>query len=245
MSQPRIGITPDRSDPRENIESHFFVRRNYCDAVADGGGVPLVLPYRVELIDAYLDQLDGIVLTGGMFDIDPALYGMGPADPSAMALKEDRTGFERAILRGALARDLPLLGICGGMQLIAVEMGAQLFQHLPADVGTRIEHKQSAPCKLGAHAVNLVDGSRLRRIFGVGRCEVNSLHHQAVMAGNAMLRVAAVADDGVVEAVEVDGQAFCVGVQWHPEYRVNACEANLFAALVRAAGEQMALRSER
>ncbi|MFZ6654503.1 gamma-glutamyl-gamma-aminobutyrate hydrolase family protein [Undibacterium sp. TJN19] len=235
MSKPVIGITPDRNDEATSIESHFFVRRNYCAAIADCGAIPFVLPYQLDLIDQYLDLVDGIVLTGGMFDIHPHLYGGNQANTAAMCLKSDRTEFELALLRGALARDMPVLGICGGMQLIAVEMGAQLFQHLPADVDSHIEHKQNMPCDLPAHRIRLMPDSRLHKMLGVDECMVNSLHHQAVISGNHQLRVGAVADDGVIEAIEAINHTFCVGVQWHPEYQVNAAERSLFAELVRAA----------
>lgn len=237
MTKPIIGISPDRNDLPENIESHFFVRRNYSAAVSECGGTPIVLPYQIDLVNQYLDLVDGIVLTGGMFDVDPALYGMGAKFPDQMTLKEDRTDFEQALLRGALARNMPVLGICGGMQLIAVEMGAKLFQHIPSEINTPIEHKQSQPCNVAAHRIRVMRGSRLHQILGVDECEVNSLHHQSVMGGNARLRVGAIADDGVIESIEVADMPFCVGVQWHPEYFVNAWERDIFAGLVKAASD--------
>ncbi len=242
MSTPIIGITPDRDHEARHGESQFFVRRNYCDAVADGGGLPLILPYRPELVESYLDLLDGIVLTGGMFDLHPRLYGMAARDPEHMALKEDRTAFELAILRGAMARDLPVLGICGGMQLIAVAMGARLLQHLPADVGAGVEHKQHAPCDRAGHAIHITPGSQLHRLLDTRALRVNSLHHQAVAEVNAQLRAGARAEDGVIEAIEVPGQRFCIGVQWHPEYSVNRAERGLFAGLVAAAAGQRGAR---
>lgn len=235
MIKPVIGITPDRSGTPDNIEAHFFIRRNYCAAVAECGGMPLVLPYQIDLADQYLDLVDGIILTGGMFDIDPVAYGMAAQYPGKMILKEDRTLFERAILRGALARNMPVLGICGGMQLIAVEMGAKLFQHIPSDIDTQIEHKQSVPCDLGAHRISVRKDTRLHQILRVDTCTVNSLHHQSVMEESALVRVAAVADDGVIEAIEVAERPFCIGVQWHPEYLVNVWERNIFIELVKAA----------
>lgn len=243
MTKPIIGITPDRSEMSENIESLFFVRRNYCDAVAGSGGAPFVLPYEMALVDRYLDMVDGIVLTGGMFDVDPVEYGMTAQYPEKMVLKEDRTLFERAILRGALSRSMPVLGICGGMQLIAVELGAKLFQHIPSDIDTPIEHKQSEDCNVGTHRINVLTGTRLHQILGVDKCEVNSLHHQSVMGANEHIRVGAFADDGVIESIEVVDKAFCIGVQWHPEYFVNPWERNLFLELVKAAKETRNRRS--
>lgn len=240
MNKPLIGITPDRNDVAANAEAHFFVRRNYCSAVAEAGGVPFIVPYQMEMVERYLDTIDGLVVTGGMFDVDPAAYGMPSKYPDELTLKADRTAFERAMLRGALERDLPVLGICGGMQLIAIEMGAKLFQHIPSEIRTDIEHKQAQSCEVGTHRILLQEESRLRRILGTGECFVNSLHHQSVMNGTARLRVAALADDGVVEAVEVPDMALCVGVQWHPEYGANPSDTKLFAELVRVAGRRAA-----
>lgn len=235
MNQPVIGITPDRNDLPDNIEAHFFVRRNYCAAVSDSGGLPIVLPYAMDLVPQYLNLLDGIVLTGGMFDIDPAAYGTQAKFPDKMCFKPDRTRFEQALLRGALERNIPLLGICGGMQLLAVELGAQLVQHIPSEIGTAIEHMQDAPCNRSAHRVAVRPASMLGRILGTEECVINSLHHQAVAQGNARLQVGALADDGVIESIEVPDRSFCLGIQWHPEYFVNTVEQKIFAALMKAA----------
>lgn len=235
MSRPVIGITPDSSGSPENSEANFFIRRNYCSAIAEGGGTAIVLPYRMDAVYDYLNQVDGILLSGGMFDIAPALYGAVSKYPAQVSLKDDRTRFELAMLRAALEKGIPVLGICGGMQLIAVELGAGLHQHLPADLPTPIEHKQQAPCNAGTHRVAITRGSLLHRILGVDECRVNSLHHQAVIEKNHRFQVAAVADDGVIEAIEAPGHSFCLGLQWHPEYFVNQCERNIFTELVRAA----------
>ncbi len=235
MSRPIIGITPDRDDSEENIESHFFIRRNYCSAIAAGGGIPVVLPYRMDAINDYLDMLDGIVLSGGMFDIAPALYGETSRHQDQVTLKDDRTRFELAMLRGALEKDIPVLGICGGMQLIAVELGAVLHQHLPSDLATQTEHKQQAPCNEDTHRILINGGSRLHQILGVDACRVNSLHHQAVVEKNHRFNVGAIAEDDVIESIEAPAYSFCVGVQWHPEYFINDCERNLFTALIGAA----------
>jgi putative glutamine amidotransferase len=232
---PIIGITPDRNDSATNIESYYFVRRNYCDAIVRAGGIPLILPYQHDKLDAYADLIQGLLVTGGMFDVDPEFYGMPPKFPEELTLKADRTHFERAMLQGALARDMPIVGVCGGMQLIAVEMGAKLIQHIPSEIETDVEHKQEVPCDVATHRININEKSMLRGILGTAHCDVNSLHHQSVMAGNDNLRVAATAEDGVVEAVEVPGRSLCIGVQWHPEYLANPWDQNLFTAFISAA----------
>lgn len=235
MIRPIIGVTSDCDGSSEDIESQYFVRRNYCAAVAKAGGIPLVLPYDVTSSDDHIDLLDGLLITGGMFDVSPETYGMDARYPDKIVLKSDRTNFERGLLRAALKRDLPVLGICGGMQLIAVEMGAKLHQHIPLDMSTAMEHKQSISCDVPTHQVNIVESSLLGSVIGKEKLHVNSLHHQAVAGGNYRLRVAAVAADGVIEAVEAPGQTFCMGVQWHPEYLVNEGEHKLFEEFVKQA----------
>lgn len=233
MNRPVIGITSDCDGSSEGIESQYFVRRNYCAAVASAGGIPVILPYDTTSPGDHLDLLDGLLITGGMFDVSPEEYGMHAKYPEKIVVKRDRTQFERGLLREALKRDMPVLGICGGMQLIAVEMGAKLHQHIPSDVESPFEHKQSIPCNVATHSVRLVEHSLLRRVIDESELRVNSLHHQAVEGGNYRLRVAALSDDGVVESVEVPGQTFCLGVQWHPEYFVNQGERRLFEEFVK------------
>lgn len=238
MKLPVIGITPDRNDVSEDIDAEFVVRRNYCAAVSESDGVPVVLPYKIELVEEYLNLVDGIILTGGMFDVEPAIYGMKAKYPEKMQFKRDRTHFEHALLRGALKRNIPILGICGGMQLLAVEFGAKLIQHIPSEIETEIEHKQSELCNLGTHRIRIAEGSQLHQMLGASECVVNSLHHQSVIGGNTRLQVGAVADDGIIEAIEVPDLPFCLGIQWHPEYFVNASEQNIFIHLVNAAREK-------
>lgn len=235
MTRPIIGVTADRTDESNNIESQYNVRRNYCSAVAAAGGLPVILPYDMAAVGEYVALIDGLIITGGMFDIDPAEYGMRKAKPEGAVIKADRTAFERAMLRQAIAEDIPVLGICGGMQLIAVELGADLYQDLPSELEGDVDHKQLESCGIGTHRIHIEPGSLLHRLLGAESLVTNSLHHQAVMKGNRVIRIGAKADDGVIEAIEASGQTFCLGVQWHPEYLVNASEANIFAGLVKTA----------
>lgn len=235
MTKPIIGITADRSDDACNPEATYHLRRNYCAAVSAAGGVPIIVPYDIAAVDTYARLIDGLLITGGMFDIDPTEYGMTANHPDGAVIKADRTAFERAILQRALADNTPILGICGGMQLIAVEMGARLFQHIPSDLDTDVEHKQTASCSLGTHRIRIVTGSLLHQIMSVESLVTNSLHHQAVMNANNAICIGARADDGIIEAIDVPAQAFCLGVQWHPEYLVNVSENKIFMAFVRAA----------
>jgi putative glutamine amidotransferase len=174
-----------------------------------------------------------VVVTGGAFDIDPVLFGAAERHPT-VTTKDRRTSFELALTRGALARDLPVLGICGGQQLLNVALGGSLIQHIPDEVVDALTHEQKNPRDQTSHPVAVVAGTRLHAIVGRTEIAVNSSHHQAVKAVGADLVVDAVAPDGVIEGIEDPRRRFCVGVQWHPEYRITASDAALFAAFIAA-----------
>jgi putative glutamine amidotransferase len=196
----------------------------YVEAVTAGGGRAVVLP--PDDVDSdVLGMLDALVLAGGA-DLDSDLYGEPRApltDP-----RPDRDAGEITLLRAALDADLPVLGVCRGMQLLAAACGGRLHQHLP-DVVHHDRHRP-APGVYGTHPVRFAAGSRIAALVGTD-IEVNSYHHQGV-ADPGSLRVTGWADDHVVEAVEDDNRRFVLGVQWHPE---AARDARLFAALVAAA----------
>ncbi len=232
---PLIGLTLD-AEPAGGWSKlpWYALRQNYCDAVAAAGGLPVALPHEAGLAEAYLDRLDGLVVTGGAFDVDPGLYGGGPMH-ATVVLKEGRTGFELAVLRGAIARDMPVLGICGGQQLLAVALGGTLHQHIPDDVPGALEHEQPTPRDQPGHAVAITPGTLLARIVGTTRMAVNTAHHQAVATPGPAAIVNAVAPDGVIEGIEAPGQTFCLGVQWHPEYAVDAQDPAILRAFIAAA----------
>ena len=132
--RPRIGLTLDAEPPGGFSKLPWYaIRENYCSAIAKAGGLPIALPHEVELADDYLDILDGLVVTGGAFDVDPSLYGAKDRHDSVVT-KDRRTAFELAILNGFLAADRPVLGICGGQQLLNVALGGTLIQHIPDSV---------------------------------------------------------------------------------------------------------------
>jgi putative glutamine amidotransferase len=232
--QPRIGLTLDAEPPGGYSKLPWYaIRANYCEAIVRAGGVPVALPHEVELVEAYLDLLDGLLVTGGAFDLDPLLYGASERH-ATVRTKDRRTAFEMAITKGALQRDRPLFGICGGQQLLNVALGGDLIQHIPDVVPRCLEHEQRNPRTEPGHSVEVVAGSRLHALGGVLRLEVNSAHHQAAGAVGPGVVVSGRAADGVIEAIEVPDRRFCIGVQWHPEYRISAADDALFAALVDA-----------
>ena len=236
--RPRIGITLD-GEPAGGYSKlpWYALRENYCDVIWEAGGLPLPLPHFADGAEAYLDQIQGLVITGGAFDVDPALYGEGGARHETVILKAKRTAFEFAITTGAITRNLPILGICGGEQLLNVVLGGPLIQHIPDAVPDALAHEQPNPRDQPGHSVTITPGSLLHRITGMTDLAVNSAHHQAVRAPAPGLVVSAVAPDGVIEAIEHPGQRFCLGVQWHPEYLVSAGDRQILAAFLAAAAE--------
>lgn len=232
--RPRIGITLDREASGGYSGMPWYAcRENYMDAVVEAGGLPLALPHVAEIAEDYLDGLDGLVVTGGAFDIDPAHYGGG--DRHALtSTKDRRTAFELDVTRGALARDLPVLGICGGQQLLHVVLGGQLIQHIPDAIPSALAHEQPNPRTEPGHEVHVVPGTLLHRIAGTATLAVNSAHHQAAANAPAGVVVSATAPDGVIEAIEAPAHRFALGVQWHPEYAVSRADPLIFRAFVEA-----------
>ena len=237
MTKPLIGITLDSEPPGGYSRFPWYAaRENYCDAVVRVGGVPILLPHETGLAETYLAVIGGLIVTGGNFDLDPVLFGDAERHPTVRT-KDRRTAFELALTRGALERDLPILGICGGQQLLHVALGGTLIQHIPDAIEGALAHEQPNPRNEAGHTVRLREGTLLRRIIGAETLAVNSAHHQAARDEPAGVVVNAVAPDGVIEGIEAPGRRFCIGVQWHPEFAISEGDMKLFAAFVAAAGE--------
>jgi putative glutamine amidotransferase len=236
VRRPLIGLTLDSEEPGGYSKFPWYaLRRNYFAAVAAAGGLPVALPHDPDLAEAYLARLDGLVVTGGAFDVDPALFGAGDRH-ATVTTKDGRTAFELAVTKGALSRDLPLFGICGGEQLLAVALGGTLIQHIPDAVPAALAHEQPNPRDQPGHTVAIAQGTLLHRVVGAGELAVNSAHHQAVATVPSDVRVNATAPDGVIEGIEAPAASWCIGVQWHPEFELSAGDRALFTAFVRAAG---------
>ena len=237
MTAPRIGISGVVRiwDDAERTG----VNAAYVRAVLAAGGVPLVLSPLMGAVHAgrALEGIEGLLLTGGE-DIDPAWYGQEPS-PLLSPPSRERDLFELALFGVARQRQLPILGICRGIQLINVGLGGTLFQDLPTERSRGVQHRPDGARDLRTHRVRLAEGSRAAEVLGTTSFSVNSSHHQAIRELAAGLRASGWTDDELIEAVETPpGEPWLLAVQWHPEEmhaEARAPEQGLFSALVREA----------
>jgi putative glutamine amidotransferase len=235
-----IGITCDldlgaaRDTKAPGRRAHILYD-DYVHAILASGGLPLLLP-AISDVDsrvAYIELLHGLLIPGSPADVDPAYYGeephahLGPVNPL-------RTNFEIQMVQLALKRHLPVLGICGGAQVLNVALGGSLYQDVPSQVAKAYKHT-GAPDR--AHMIDILPGTRLAETLEVQEMRVNSLHHQAVKVPGQGMVVCASSRDGVVEAVEISSAPFVIGVQWHPErlFVDDEPSQRLFSAFVQMA----------
>ena len=235
MAQPVIGLTLDSEPPGGYSKTHpwYALRENYCTAVVEAGGLPILLPHEPEQVAAYLGLIAGLIVTGGAFDVDPALFGAASRHQS-VTTKDRRTQFELAVTKGAVEADKPVFGICGGQQLLNVALGGTLIQHIPDEVENPLAHEQPNPRTEPGHRVLIERGTLLHQITQADSLDVNSAHHQAVKDVAPGIVVDARAPDGVIEGIEDPRRRFCIGVQWHPEYAISVGDKRLFAAFIAA-----------
>jgi putative glutamine amidotransferase len=235
---PRIGLTPDQDTTTSSRgETLIFLRDRYPNAILETGGLPLLLPITGSrtAIQAILDGLDGILVSGGDFDIHPKFYGETPL-PALGKIKEERTEFELELITLALKREVPILGVCGGAQAINVALGGTLYQDIASQIPDAIAHEQSDRREIGGHQVKVCEGTRLKQIVGRDTLEVNTTHHQAVKVLGKKLIANATTEDGVIEGIEGVIGSFLLGVQWHPEIlaRSDISQKKIISAFVAA-----------
>jgi len=248
MGKPIIGVTVSEIRAKEDAQrvrhgeptqTEMTLGLAYMRAIERAGGLPVALPpLKNENVDPLLDQLSGLLLTGGP-DLDPACYGAEP-HPELGPIDHDVDVFEVALCRQADRRGMPILGICRGAQVLNVARQGSLIQHLPEILSSgAIEHRQVEPGDRTTHVVQVAPDSGLAQTTGGGPVDVNSFHHQAIDRLGLGLRAVAWAQDGVIEAIEADeeqGGHFVLGVQWHAETLIEEAEQlALFERLVAAA----------
>jgi putative glutamine amidotransferase len=241
--RPVIGLCTALEQARWSVwdQQAFLLARSYVDAVHAAGGIAVMLPAdpaAVEAPDSILDLLDALVLAGGA-DVDPSNYGADP-HPATKGTVPERDAFEIALATRAMERDMPFLGICRGMQVMNVARGGTLTQHLPDDYGHEDHRRALGTFDNSDHDVRLADGSLVARKAGQTLHNTKSHHHQGVDRIGDGLEVTGWATiDDLPEVLEVPGNRFALGVQWHPEADSTS---PLLAALVE---EARAYRTER
>lgn len=237
---PIIGVTPDvvtRDTSAKLNDSNLFLSHRYNQAVLNAGGIPMILPmiFSRRTLKKALDRLDGILVTGGKFDINPILYGEKPLEPLG-EIKKERTQFELELISLALERDLPILGVCGGQQAINVVLGGSLYQDIATQLPHALQHEQRTPKVQSSHSINILPKTKLHRIVGCTVLKVNTTHHQAVKDPGRGLITNATAVDGIIEGIESKEHSFVLGVQWHPEFLIegNLPQRKIFSAFISA-----------
>jgi len=227
---PLIGMTCsfsswDFPDSHMKGQAWFYVSRKYIESVREAGGTPLILPFQDVSV---VEKIDGLLLSGGV-DIDPHRFGEMPMGVGY--IDPERDEFEISLAQAALKRDIPVLGICRGIQVLCVAFGGTLLQ----DIGEQyLKHVQDAPCWYGSHLVTM--SGRLREIYGEERISVNSFHHQTVRKIPKGFSDNARSEDGLIEGMSLKS-GFAVGVQWHPEWMTERypIHKKLFREFVTAA----------
>ncbi len=232
MDIPVIGVTPLYDKTKQSV----WMIPGYLGGIEQAGGCPLILPYTEDekILRRAYEACDGILFTGGP-DIDPALYGEPRAEYCGVP-DTVRDVLEKQIFKWCLAEDKPVFGICRGIQFFNALLGGKLWQDLPKEHPSNVEHSMTAPYDRGVHAVTFTKNSPLADIFGAESAMVNSYHHQAVKVLAPALVATAVSEDGLVEGAYIPGAKFIHCVQWHPEldYKVNAQSRALFKELIKS-----------
>lgn len=234
-TRPLIGVNVDFIPAGKANRPHLRLNQGYAEAVLAAGGLPVLMPLleKEAEIRAFLEHVDGFLLTGGL-DMDPRRLGLAK-HYAAQPMPECREERDRQLVRMLIQNETPVLGVGVGMHQLNVACGGSLYMHLPEDCPRTMPHSDPTCQGPHRHLVNLQPGSRLEEVYGGSELLVNSNHHQAVKQVGARFRVAATAPDGVIEAIEaLDPNWFCVGVQWHPEAdSSSALDLQLFECFVQ------------
>lgn len=215
-----IGVMPLYDEDKES----YWMLPAYMQALEERGAIPLMLPLtnNAEELDYFIDCCDGFLLTGGQ-DVNPAVYEQ--AKSSACGVPSDlRDGMDEYILKNAVDIDKAVLGICRGIQIMNAVYGGTLYQDLPLEYGSKIEHHMEPPYNRGVHSVELMENTPIKKLLQANTICVNSYHHQAVKAIAPNFEKMAISEDGIIEGIYMPNKKFVWGVQWHPELSYKSCE---------------------
>ena len=230
--KPLVGVMPLWDDEKESI----WMLPGYLDGLEEAGATPVIFPMTEdpEEIDRLVDMCDGILLTGG-HDVTPSVYGEAPLE-GKVSCCAGRDDMEKLVLAKAMRDDKPVLGICRGIQFVNAVLGGTLYQDLPSQRPSPVEHHQTPPYDVPVHEVTVIKDTPLFDCLGTERLRVNSYHHQAVKDLAPGLEVMAESEDGLVEALYRPGSKFLWAVQWHPEFSFKTDESSkmIFRAFVEA-----------
>ena len=217
MKKPLIGITLDSEEHGGYSKFPWYaIRKNYLEAVDKYGGLPFPIFHSIKNIKNIIKLLDGLIITGGNFDISPSIYGKKTLN--SRNKKKNRTKFELNLFKSCLKKNIPILGICGGEQLINVALGGTLIQHIQSK---EISHEQLTPRNRTSHDVTIKTNTKIYSIINKSVIKVNSAHHQAVDKIGKNLIVTGKSSDGCIEAIEHINHKWCLGLQWHPEFLIT------------------------
>ena len=234
MKKPLIALTLDYETSKGYSNYPWYaIRENYFTSIEESGGIGVGIPHNMKDIISLLHKIDGLVITGGNFDIDPNIFGESSVHKT-VKLKENRTNFELLAAEIMLKQNKPVLGICGGEQLINVLYKGSLIQHIPDEIKNPIEHEQKNPRNEAGHSVTIQENTKLHSIISKQNIMVNSAHHQAIKVPGKGLIVNAISNDGVIEGIEDPTKKFCIGVQWHPEFFIQDSDNKLLNAFINA-----------
>ncbi len=231
MKSPIIGITLDFENNGGYSKFPWYaIRENYLSCLYKYGAIPFPLFHETTINNSLIKILDGLVITGGNFDINPELYAEN--DDGSRNIKDKRTKFEIDIFHKFLETTKPILGICGGQQLMNVASGGNLIQDINKSIQTSIFHEQENPRNEVSHKIQIMKSSKLYKIINSENIEVNSAHHQSVnKLGNNFVSCAT-APDGIIEGIEHINHPWCIGLQWHPEFLITDADSAIIEDFV-------------
>ena len=234
MKNPIIGITLDFENNGGYSKFPWYaIRENYLTCLDKFGAIPFPLFHQNSVNNYFLEALDGLVITGGNFDINPTLYS--ETTDGSRNIKNKRTNFEIEIFKKFLQGSKPILGICGGEQLMNVATGGDLIQDIKASIENSIEHEQTNPRNEVSHEVNIKNNSKLFQIIKENKIKVNSAHHQSVKKTGENFTASAFASDKVIEAIEHIQHPWCLGIQWHPEFLITDADIAIVKDFIKNA----------